>query len=111
LRPEDTFLSVITMGEVIKGVLRLPRGPKRIGLKAWLESIDRQFASHILPVDRETAQIWGEICAAGEARGRVLPPGDGLIAATAIQHGLRVWTRNISDFADSGALVSNPWEG
>ena len=110
LQPEETFLSVITIGEVVKGVLRLPNGPKRTGLEAWVQSLDRQFAQRILHVDRDTAQLWAEICATGETRGWVPPPADGLIAATAIQHGLRIYTRNVKDFAQTGAMLVNPWK-
>jgi toxin FitB len=107
--PEDVFLSVITVGEITKGVLRLPDGRKKAELTNWLLALDRDFAGRVLDIGRETVGIWGEISALAEARGRILPIADGLIAATAIQHGLRIYTRNVEDFAMTGVLVTNPW--
>jgi toxin FitB len=107
--PEDVFLSVITVGEITKGVLRLPEGRKKVELTNWLLALDRDFAGRVLDIGRETVGIWGEISALAEAGGRVLPIADGLIAATAIQHGLRIYTRNVEDFAITGVLVTNPW--
>lgn len=110
-RPEEVFLSVITMGELTKGLVRLPEGRMRTNLAEWMRGLDRDFQGRILGVERETVGIWGEITALAEMRGRILPPADGLIAATAIQHGLRVLTRNVSDFSVAGAMVVNPWSG
>jgi predicted nucleic acid-binding protein len=107
--PEDVFLSVITVGEITKGVLRLPDGRKKAELTNWLLALDRDFAGRVLDIGRETVGIWGEISALAEARGRILRIADGLIAATAIQHGLRIYTRNVEDFAITGVLVTNPW--
>jgi toxin FitB len=109
--PEDVYLSVITVGEITKGVLRLPQGRRKIELMTWLRALDRDYAGRVLDIGRETVGIWGEISALAEARGRILPVADGLIAATAIQHGLRIYTRNVADFAVSGAMVMNPWNG
>jgi predicted nucleic acid-binding protein len=107
---DEIFLSVITLGEITKGVLRLAEGRRKTDLTAWLRSLDRNYAGRILNIDRETVGLWGEITALAEARGRALPIADGLIAATAIQHGLRIYTRNVEDFRESGAMVINPWE-
>lgn len=106
---EEVFLSVVSIGEITKGVLRLPQGRKRTELADWLETLDREFGGRILDVGRETVRVWGEISALAEARGRILPIADGLIAATAIQHGLRIYTRNVADFDVTGVLVTNPW--
>jgi predicted nucleic acid-binding protein len=106
---EEVFLSVISVGEITKGVLRLPHGRKRSELTDWLETLDREFAGRVLDINRETVRIWGEISALAEGRGRILPIADGLIAATAIQHGLRIYTRNVADFELTGVLVTNPW--
>lgn len=106
---EDVFLSVITVGEITKGVLRLPHGRKRTELTNWLGTLDREFVGRVLDIGRETVGIWGEISALAEAHGQILPVADGLIAATAIQHGLRIYTRNVADFIGTGAMVVNPW--
>jgi len=110
LRAEDAFLSVISLGEIVRGIERLPSSRKKSNLRGFLERLESQFSSRILGVDLETARIWGEVTARAAARGEVVPPTDGLIAATAVRHGLHVFTRNIRDFAPTGALTLNPWE-
>jgi len=108
--PQDTYLSAITLGELVYGVTRLPAGKKRRELEAWLIALERSYASGILPVDLETARAWGEVTALVEAKGRSLPPQDGLIAATALRHGLHLMTRNLKDFEGTGVLLINPWD-
>ena len=73
--------------------------------------LERGFAERILPVDAETARLWGDLDAAARRAGRQVGVSDGLIAATAVQHGLRVMTRNVSHFAPMGVLIVNSWEG
>ena len=107
--PDEVFLSVITVGEITKGILRLPDGRRKTELMTWLRTLDREFAGRLLDVGRETVGVWGEVSARAEEQGRTLPIADGLIAATAIQHGLRIYTRNVADFAVTGAMVTNPW--
>jgi predicted nucleic acid-binding protein len=110
LVPSDNlYLSVISVGEVARGLALLADSPKKARLTAWLLGLDRQFGDRILPVDREIAMVWGERDAAAKAKGHTVPPADGLIAATAIRHGLHVATRNTDDFVKAGALVVNPW--
>jgi len=72
--------------------------------------LEQDYAERILPVDAETARVWGELTAAARARGKTVSVSDGLIAATALRHGLHVMTRNVSDFIDTGAMLINPWE-
>jgi predicted nucleic acid-binding protein len=110
LRSQDTFVSVITVGEIAKGIQLLDEGPRRAGFSAFLDRLEHGFARRVLGIDFETARIWGEITARAQKSGRVLPASDGLIAATAIQHGLQVMTRNVSDFEETGAAIINPWE-
>ena len=61
-------------------------------------------------LDIETAKLWGELTARAQKKGVVIPATDGLLAATALRHGLHVMTRNESDFKASGARIVNPWE-
>ncbi|MEE9394476.1 MAG: type II toxin-antitoxin system VapC family toxin [Planctomycetota bacterium] len=110
LSAKDTFLSVITIGEITKGVKQLDPSRKRTALEGFLAQLEENFEHRILDVGIETAQIWGEITAQARMRGKVIPPLDGIIAATAIQHGLHVMTRNVKDFEESGVLLVNPWE-
>lgn len=108
--PEDSlYLSVVTVGEIGKGVAMLEAGKRRGELERWLAEIRKNYADRILPIDADTASIWGEITANAQRRGVILPAADGLIAATALQYNLRLMTRNTRDFEATGVLVENPW--
>jgi len=100
------FLSVLSLGELRKGVEARRRTDPAIGqqLAAWVDGIESTFADRILTVDAPTARLWGELSAA-----RSLPVVDTLIAATALRHGLTLVTRNIRDFAGAGVATSDPW--
>lgn len=106
---DRTYLSVLTLGELRKGIERLPEGAKRERLSAWLadDLVDR-FAGRILPVDVQVSDVWGRMVARAELVGRVVPGIDGLIAATALAHRLDVVTRNVAHF-DGVVDVINPW--
>ena len=110
LRSENTFLSVVTIGEMANGIARLASGRKKRNLENFLLSLEQDYGNRILHVDVETARIWGETTAQARKRGKAIPPTDGLIAATALRHGLHVMTRNVGDFEQSGVLLLNPWE-
>jgi predicted nucleic acid-binding protein len=108
--PFDLFVSVLSFGEIRKGIEL--RGPdaRRHEIENWLTHIlPKQFRGRILPVDVDVAQEWGRITAAGQKQGRVLPLIDGLLIATAIVHGLTLVTRNERDCAGRGAPTLNPW--
>lgn len=106
---ESLFMSVITLGEIAKGVALMADGRKKQGLVEWLGGLSGMFGDRTLPVDQESAEIWGELSAAGQKMGVTIPVADGLIAATALRHGLHVATRNTSHFESAGAMVINPW--
>jgi len=107
---ELLFLSVLTLGEIRRGIAALPKDARRLRLEAWLESGLRvRFSGRILPVDEAVADRWGAITAAAAAAGNPVPVIDALLAATAIHHNLALVTRNASDVAGTGALVFNPW--
>ena len=108
--PERLFLSVITVGELTTGITRLPAGRRRRELAAWLLGLEQRFATQILPVDIDVARRWGELTARAQTQGVQIPAGDGLIAATALRHGLHIMTRNSRHFAASGATIIDPWE-
>ncbi len=109
LADEAIFLSVVSLGEIAKGVALLDAGARQRGLLSWLNGLESQFADRLLPVDSETARVWGELTARAQQQGRTVHVADGLIAATALRHGLHVMTRNVSDFEPTGALLINPW--
>jgi len=107
---DDLFLSVLTVGEIAKGVSLLAAGKKKKSLASWLVALEAQFEDRILSVDAETGRIWGELTARAQKAGVIIPGVDGLIAATALRHGLHVMTRNTKHFEASGALVLDPWQ-
>ncbi|NOY91146.1 MAG: type II toxin-antitoxin system VapC family toxin [Deltaproteobacteria bacterium] len=109
-QPEDVYLSVVTIGEMTRGVALLAAGNKRRRFDAALLRLEQDYADRILPVDTDTAKIWGELDVARQRAGLSRSVADGLIAATAKRHGLHVVTRNVRDFEGSGVLVTNPWE-
>jgi predicted nucleic acid-binding protein len=110
LLDSDLHLSVITIGEIAKGIALLVNGKKKKALATWLVGLEVQFADRIVPVDIETARIWGEMTARAQKSGVVIPAADGLLAATALRHGLHVITRNTKHFEASGALIIDPWQ-
>jgi hypothetical protein len=109
LNEEDLFVSVITIGEILKGISLLRESPKKRALATWVETLERDYADRLLPINLEICRLWGELTATAQKAGRVVPATDGLIAATALRHGLRVMTRNTADFEPTGVLVINPW--
>lgn len=101
------YLSVLTLGEIRKGIDKLPLGPRRDALDTWLtQELPRYFSGRLLPLDAATADAWGQLCARAK---RPLPAIDGLLAATALRHGMSLVTRNTRDFEDLGLHVINPW--
>ncbi len=108
---ESVFLSVMTLGEICKGIDTLPASQKRKALQDWLDSEVRSwFAGRILPVTQSIAEHWGHLAASTRLRGTTLAVVDGVIAATALEHGLTLVTRNARDFADLGVVLLNPWD-
>jgi len=109
---DELFLSVITIGELEKGIARLPDSPKRVALEQWVrrELADR-FRDRLLAIDSGVAARWGALVGASEARGQPLPVIDSLIAATGVQHDLTVVTRNTDDLERCGARCFDPWVG
>jgi predicted nucleic acid-binding protein len=104
------FLSVLTLGEIRKGIAGLPMGVRRARLESWLdEDLRARFQDRVLPIDEAVADRWGTIAAMAAAAGRPLPVIDGLLAATALDRNLTLVTRNAIQIAGTGARVLNPW--
>ena len=103
-------LSVLTLGEIRKGIVSVPDASRRVSLEAWLDhELALRFAGRILVIDQAVADRWGRIAAKALAAKSALPVIDGLLAATAMQHNLTLVTRNTQDVAVTGVAVFNPW--
>jgi predicted nucleic acid-binding protein len=107
---ETLFLSVVTIGEIQKGIARLSDKKRAAVIQQWLDSeLRERFHGRILPVSEEVALTWGIILGETEQKGIAVSSIDGIIGATAITHNLTVVTRNEKDIIPTGARVLNPW--
>lgn len=105
------YLSVLTLGEIRRGIAALPQSRRRAALEAWLDKdLRARFESRILIIDHEVADRWGLLTAAARSNGIVLPVIDGLLAATALEHNLTLVTRDTGQIPSMGVAVFNPWE-
>jgi toxin FitB len=105
------YLSVLTFGEIRKGLTELPQGKRRTHLETWLEiELRARFAGRILPIDFPVADRWGLLAATAKKEGKALSTIDGLLAATALEHNLTVVSRNASDFEPTQVRILNPWK-
>ena len=103
-------LSVLTLGEIRKGVAALAQSKRRTLLETWLEvELQARFAGRILPIDSGVADRWGVLAAAVKLKGAAISTVDGLLAATALHHNLTIVSRNVGDFAHTHVPVFNPW--
>ena len=104
------YLSVITLGELEKGIAKLGAAPRRAKLHHWVRhDLANRFEGRLLPIDSAIATRWGALVGESEARGVPLPVIDSLIAATCLVHDLTVITRNTADFERCGTRCFNPW--
>ena len=105
------YLSVLTIGELHKGIEKLDESRRKEELHNWVENdLKERFWTRIIDIDLQTAVIWGKIQGMTERVGKPMPAIDSLIAATGIAHHLTVVSRNTSDMKESGAALLNPWE-
>ena len=109
----DLHLSVLTLGELHKGIAKLPAtSAQRRRLAAWVdEELVIRFEDRILPISSAVARRWGQLAGAAERRGGGLPVIDALLAGTALEASLAVVTRNAEHFERAGVRVVNPWRG
>jgi predicted nucleic acid-binding protein len=110
LDSDDVYISVITIGEIVKGIEKLPNSKRKQELHAWLkEDLLTRFLGKIIPIDEDVIVVWGILTAHAEAAGKSMPAIDSLIAATALAKRLALVTRNVEDFLASGVETVNPW--
>ncbi len=104
-------VSVLTLGEIRKGIDSLPRSARRNALESWLNhDLVVRLAGRILMVDQDTADRWGRLAGKAALERRMIPAIDGLLAATAMQHNLTLVTSNTKDVVRTGVPVFNPWD-
>lgn len=108
---ERLFPSAITIGEIQKGIEKLPNSKRKSALTEWLEDgLLVRFNGRLLPIDTDVLLVWGELAAGLEKQGCPMPAIDSLMAATALEGRLDLVTRNVGDFAHSSVALFNPWE-
>jgi predicted nucleic acid-binding protein len=106
---ERLYLSVITIGEVRKGLTKLPVSKRKDRLTNWLNTLLEDYQDRIYSISLDVAENWGIIQGKAEMNGKPMPSIDSLIAAIAFTHNLVLVTRNVQDFEDSNLQIHNPW--
>ena len=110
LDEDRSFISVVSIAEIRRGVVLMSNGRKRDALVEWLvRDLPQRFEHRVIPVDEGVALAWGDLMGEAKRSGRGMSSMDGLIVATAIAHGLILATRNIKDFEGFGIDLINPW--
>ncbi|WP_214470164.1 type II toxin-antitoxin system VapC family toxin [Mesorhizobium sp. dw_380] len=110
LDEDRSFISVVSIAEIRRGVALMDEGRKREALAEWLaRDLPQRFEQRVLPVDEPVALAWGDLIGLAKRRGRGLSSMDGLIAATAIAQELTLATRNTKDFEGFGLELFDPW--
>jgi predicted nucleic acid-binding protein len=109
--PNSLYASVLTFGEIRRGIEKLVPGKRRTHLETWLEKdLHEWFENRLLVINETIANRWGLLAAAAERNGTPLAIIDGLLSATALEHALTVVTRNSADFVSAGVSILNPWQ-
>lgn len=112
LDEDSTFISVVSVAEIRRGVALMDSGRRRDALASWLsDDLQQRFDQRMLPVDAAIAFAWGDLMASAKRMGRGLASMDGLIGATAITHALTLATRNTKDFQGLNIELFDPWTG
>jgi toxin FitB len=105
----ESYLSVITLGEIEQGILLLGNSKRARAYRVWLEKLEHEFDGRILSVDRAVERTWARITSRAIQTGKTLAYADSLIAAIGLTHNLSIVTRNTDDFAAVTKNLVNPW--
>ncbi|MDB6132919.1 MAG: putative plasmid stability protein [Verrucomicrobiales bacterium] len=108
---QDLHISTITIGELRRGIERLPSGKRRTALQSWLTGLCQRMDGRILSFNTGVSHVWGQLMAGWEKKSIIVPSLDSQLAATAHRHGLTMVTRNVADFQNTGVKLLNPFEG
>jgi len=111
LDEDDLFISSLTVGEIRKGIEKMPECKRKDVLSSWLDQLKYAYAGRIVCIGTEVADEWGRRIAQSEAKGMKRPSVDSLIAVSALSEGLTLATRNVKDMSNLGVTVFNPWKG
>ncbi len=103
------YLSVLTLGEIKKGITRLESSKKKATLEKWLEQLRMRFSRRILPLSEKTFLVWGKMYGEFELKGIIRPAFDSLLEATTLEHDMIFVTRNVKNFRHSQVTILNPW--
>ncbi len=103
------YLSVLTLGEIKKGITRLESSKKKATLEKWLEQLRMRFSRRILPLSEKTFLVWGKMYGGFELKGIIRPAFDSLLEATTLEHDMIFVTRNVKNFRHSQVTILNPW--
>lgn len=108
---QQLYVSVITIGELLRGIAKHPQPARQSVLAAWVnDQLVPRFADRIIPVSLAVMRVWADVTVECERRGRPLPAIDSLIAASALSLKATIVTRNVRDFMATGVDIVNPWD-
>lgn len=110
IEQESVYLSVITIGEIRKGIEKLPESKRKITLQWLNDELLIRFRGKILAINTDVMLVWGELTGRLESEGNKMPAMDSLIAAIAIHNNCSLVTRNEDDFKYAGLIIINPWK-
>ncbi|WP_296105081.1 type II toxin-antitoxin system VapC family toxin [uncultured Agrobacterium sp.] len=111
LDEDRTFISIVSIAEIRRGVALMDKGRKQEALDKWLtDDLPQRFEKRIIPVEGLVARAWGDLMALAKRSGRGLASMDGMIAATAVAHHFSLATRNTKDFEGLGINIIDPWK-
>ena len=106
----ELYISTVTIGEIRRGIERLPDGKRKAALRVWLQDLCHRMRGRVLSFNTSTANVWGQLKAQWDREGTTIASLDSQIAATASRHGLVLVTRNEADYQKTGLKLLNPFK-